>query len=86
MFKRWRHTAKEDAERVPPVPPSPPGEEISLPDPREAREALTHSREAKQRVDNELSRDVHAMLRYIREAREENNFAEGIVQMIKEGR
>lgn len=86
MFKRWRHTAKGDAKRVPLVPPSPSSEEISLPDPREAREALTHSRENKRRVDNELSHDVREMLRYIRAAREENNFAEGIVQMIKEGR
>jgi hypothetical protein len=85
MFKRWRHTSKEDVEREPPVPPSPPDEEISLPDPREAREALTHSLESKRKSD-ELSRDVREMLRHIRAAREENNFAEGIVQMIKEGR
>lgn len=85
MFKRWRHTAREDAERVPPVPPPPPEEEVFLPDPREAREALTKSLESRRKTD-ELSHDVREMLRHIRAAREENNFAEGIVQMIKEGR
>lgn len=85
MFKRWRHTPREDVEREPPVPPSPPDDEISLPDPREAREALTNSLESRRKTV-ELNREIHEMLRHIRAAREENNFAEGIVQMIKEGR
>lgn len=85
MFKWWWHTSREDIEREPPVPSSSSEEEIFLPDPNEAREALTHSLESRRKTA-ELNRDVREMLRYIRAAREENNFAEGIVQMIKEGR
>lgn len=84
MFKRWWHN-REDVERVPPVPPSPPGQEISLPNPEEAREALTNAIESRRKV-SELSIEIHELLAYIRAGREENNFAEGIVRMIKEGR
>lgn len=84
MRKWWRSRREEPAQK-PPAPPPPSETEISLPDPDEAREALAHSKETKRRAD-ELSAEIKEMLRLIRAAREENNFAEGIVEMIKRGR
>jgi hypothetical protein len=82
MFKwRWQKQREEDA----PFSSPPEGPTVEIPDPDEAVEALHKSIESKGRTD-ELSRDVHEWLALLKAAREENNFAEGIVQMIKEGK
>ncbi len=84
---RWWRRAREDEQTHPPVCPSspPPEDEVGLPDPEVARSALRKSLESKKRSDD-LSKEVHTMLNFIRAAREQNNFAEGIVEMIREGR
>jgi hypothetical protein len=46
---------------------------------------LANSKESKRRTD-ELAGEVQEMIRVMRSAREENNFAEGIVQLIREGK
>lgn len=84
-MRKWWRSSQEEPEKKPPAVPPPPDPEISLPDPKEAREALAESRENKRRTE-ELSHEVKEMLAFIRAAREENNFAEGIVEMIKRGR
>lgn len=82
---RWGHGRGAD-EHPPPAAPSPPEvSEVVLPDPDEAREALAETRKMKKR-NEDLSRDVRAWLDYLRNAREENEFAKGIVEMIREGR
>ena len=83
VFK-WRWQKQQEEEGAPPS--SPPEESpVELPDPDEAVQALHQSIESKGRTD-ELSRDVHEWLSFIRAAREENNFAEGIVELIKRGK
>lgn len=84
-MRKWWGTSREEPDKQPPDAPPPAETEISLPDPEEAREALTHSVENKRRTD-ELAEEVKEMLAFIRSAREDDNFAEGIVEMIKRGR
>ena len=84
-MRKWWRSSQEERKTSPPATPPPPPPEISLPDPDEAREALAESRENKRRAD-ELGQEVKEMLAFIRAAREENNFAEGIVEMIRKGR
>lgn len=84
-MRKWWRSSQEEPGKKPPAAPPPSKDEVSLPDPQEAREALAESREAKRRTD-ELSHEVKEMLAFIRAAREENNFAEGIVELIKRGR
>jgi hypothetical protein len=83
MRKRW-WWPRED-EQKPSPPPPPPEPEISLPDPDEARKALAESKENARRLD-EFAGEVKEMLAAMKSAREENNFAEGIVEMIRRGR
>lgn len=81
---KWRRNPQGESKDAP-VPPPFASTETSLPDPQEAREALAQSQENKRRTE-EFSEEVKEILRFIRAAREENNFAEGIVEMIKKGR
>lgn len=83
-MSRWWKSRKEEPDTTPPVtPPAEP--EISLPDPQEAREALAKSQVNRRRTD-ELAREVHEMLDYMRQARNENHFAEGLIEIIQRGR
>lgn len=81
-MRKWWHRS---GDRSPPPPPPAPEPEISLPDPDEARQALARSREA-QRSTEQLAGEAREIIRSMRKAREENNFAEGIVQLIREGK
>lgn len=84
-MRNWWKSRKEEPEKTPPVAPPPAEPEISLPDPQEARKALAQSKANKRRTD-ELAREVHEMLDFMRQAREENHFAEGLTEMIRKGR
>lgn len=83
-MRKWWRSHKEE-ERKPSSPPPPPETEIDLPDLQEAREALAESRENTRRTE-ELGQEVKEMLAFMRAAREQNHFAEGLVEMIRKGR
>lgn len=85
MAKWWRRQKREDSESRPPEAPPTTEPEISLPDPQEARKALAESRVNKKRTE-ELGKEVHEMLAFMRQAREDNHFAEGLIEMIQRGR
>lgn len=89
---RWPKRKEGDASSVPPPPAgeAPPPDEglpedLLINDPEAAKEAVVQSEVAKEEVA-ELSLEIHDLVRYLRAAREENNFAAGIVALIKEGR
>lgn len=84
-MRKWWRPKREEPEEAPLAPPPPAETEISLPDPQEAREALAESRANKRRTE-ELGEEVREMLAFMRQAREDNHFAEGLVEMIKRGR
>lgn len=84
-MRKWWRTKREEPTESPPVAPPPAHSEISLPDPEEAREALAESKANRKRTE-ELGEEVREMLAFMRQAREENHFAEGLVEMIKRGR
>lgn len=83
-MRKWWRSPKQEERKPPPVPP-PAESEIDLPDLAEAREALAESKKNTRRTE-ELGEEVKEMLAYLRDAREENHFAEGIVAMIRKGR
>lgn len=84
-MRKWWKPQREESDARPPVAPPPVETEVSLPDPRGAREALEESWENKKRVD-ELGEEVREMIAFMRQARERNHFAEGLVEMIRKGR
>jgi hypothetical protein len=80
-MRRWRkHRADEGAPAPSPAPP------VELPDEREAEKALAEAKEGRKRVQTVLRKEVDDFLENMRAAREDNNFAEGIVEMIRHGR
>lgn len=81
---KWWPFKRGETDSVSPAQP-PHEAETSLPDPADAREALAEAQEGTKRTED-LGREVREMLAVIRSAREENNFAEGIVEMIRKGR
>lgn len=85
-MRKWRRPGSGGGS-PPGIPASPPEdtEEVQLPDPKEAEQAIRQQLATRRRVD-ELHDDVHAWIEFLREAREENHFADGIVAMVKEGR
>lgn len=88
MPKWWRSSKRGPETRKPLAtssPPPPAESAVQLPDPKEAQQALAHARESKRRTDD-LGREVREMVAFLRAAREENNFAEGIVELIREGK
>lgn len=82
---RWWKPKREQPDSTSPVAPPPAETEISLPDPEEAREALAESRANKKRTE-ELGEEVREMLAFMKQAREDNHFAEGLIEMIQRGR
>lgn len=81
-MRRWRkHKTAKGASSSPPSPPP-----VELPDSREAEEALEDAKENRLRVQTTLKHEIHEFLEEMRAAREENNFAEGIVEIIRHGR
>jgi hypothetical protein len=85
MVKWWRRMKREEPESRSSEAPPTTESEISLPDLQEAREALAESRVNKKRTE-ELGKEVHEMLAFMRQAREDNHFAEGLIEMIQRGR
>ena len=80
-MRRWRkHKADQGAPAPLPAPP------VQLPDERSAEEALKEAKEARRRVQTVLRKEVDDFLENMRTAREDNNFAEGIIEMIRQGR
>jgi hypothetical protein len=81
-MRRWRNRkAVEDSPPAP--PPTPP---VELPDEKEAEEALAEAKAGRRHVQTVVRREVEEFIESMRAAREENNFAEGIVEMIRHGR
>lgn len=84
-MRRWRWGSQDGGDTPPPASPPSPEPDVVLPDVEEAEQAVQDSLAAQERVD-ELAMDVHDILVFLRSAREENHFAQGIVAMIKAGR
>lgn len=86
-MRRWRQGPSGDGQ--PPGGPAPPPEGVEeptvLPDPREAERAVRDQIKARKRMEA-LSVDVWECLDFLKSAREENHFAEGIIALIKDGR
>lgn len=79
MLRRWhKRRAVED---TPPSPP--PAPSVQLPDEKDAREALAGAKAGRRHVQTVVRREVEEFLETMRAAREDNNFAEGIVEMIR---
>lgn len=86
-MRRWWQGSPGD-EQPPGVPVPPPEgveEPMELPDPIEAERALRDQITARKRMED-LSVDVWECLDFLKSAREENHFAEGIIALIKAGR
>ena len=83
MWKWWRSDPgrEPDGSLTPPPPDSP----VELPDPDEAREALLKAKAARRAVER-LAHELGEMTHEIRAAREDNHFAEAIVDLIKAGK
>lgn len=79
-MRRWRKHKAESPSAPPPAPPA------ELPDEQEARDALAEAKEGRRHVQTVVKREVEEFLETMRAAREENGFAEGIVEMIRHGR
>lgn len=83
MRKWWRSDPgrEPDGSLTPPPPDSP----VELPDPTEAREALLKAKAARRAVER-LAHELNEVTHGMKTAREENHFAEAIVNMIREGK
>jgi len=81
-MSRWRkrRVVKDAPPSPPPAPPT------QLPDESEAQEALAEAKAGRRHVQTTVRLEVEDFLEKMRAAREENNFAEGIVEMIRRGR
>ncbi len=86
-MRNWRR--RGSGGESPPVTPASPVDRaeavISPEGAKEAERAIRDQILAKHQV-HDLQEDIHAWIEFLREAREENHFAEGIVAMVREGK